>query len=98
MTCYFVIESTLTNPIWVPEYMEKVTPLMRQYGGRYLTRSANIEMLEGENAPQFSLIAEFPSKENAKEFYYSDEYAPFKQARQQGSDTKILLVPAEGMA
>ncbi len=52
-------------------------------------------MLEGDNQPQYSLVAEFPSKEQALAFYESSEYAPFKGSRQAGSSGKFLLVPVE---
>ncbi len=29
------------------------------------------------------------------EFYHSEEYAPYKKARQEGSISKFLLVPIE---
>lgn len=96
MNYLIIVETNITNPNWVPEYLEKVTPMVNSHGGRYLTRTSSIELLEGDNMPQFSLVAEFPSKEAAIKFYHSEEYKPFKLARQNGSVSKFLLVPVEG--
>lgn len=91
-----IVESNVRTPRWIPEYFRNVIPLVTKYGGRYLTRTSSIELLEGDALkPQYSVIAEFPSKESALEFYNSDEYKPFKEARQAGSDSKLLLVAIE---
>ncbi|MGI5310817.1 DUF1330 domain-containing protein [Rheinheimera sp. WS51] len=95
MSYLFIVETNITDPSWVNEYLLKVTPLVSRFGGKYLTRSSAIELLEGTEKPQFSLVAQFPSKEDALGFYNSEEYKPFKQARQSGSASKFLLVPVE---
>jgi uncharacterized protein (DUF1330 family) len=30
-----IVETDITNPIWVREYLDKVTPLVVSYGGSY---------------------------------------------------------------
>ncbi len=97
MKHYIIVETNVTNPGWIPDYLKNVTPMVEKFGGKYLTRTSNIQLLEGNSEiPQFSLIAEFPSKESATNFYNSTEYEPYKKARQKGSSSKFLLVPAEG--
>ena len=90
-----IVETSITDPSWVEDYLINVTPMVSKFGGKYLTRSSNIELLEGNDKPQFSLVAEFPSKEDALKFYNSIEYAPYREARLKGSDTKFLLVAVE---
>lgn len=93
-----VIETNVTDPSWIEEYTNKVTPMLLQFGGKYITRSSNIELVEGADKPQFSVVAEFPSKEIAIAFYNSEEYAPYKKARLSGSVSKFLLVSVENGA
>ena len=95
MKYLIIVETNISNPSWVNEYLEKVTPLVISHGGNYLTRTSNIELLEGGDTPQFSLVAEFSSKDAALAFYNSEEYKPFKESRQSGSESKFLLVPVE---
>lgn len=90
-----IVETDITETSWVQDYLVKVTLLVSKFGGKYLTRSSSVELLEGVSKPQYSLVAEFPSKESAMEFYQSSEYEPFKTARQQGSKSKFILVPIE---
>lgn len=98
MKALAVIETNLIDPSWIEEYTEKVTPMLARIGGKYITRSSNIELLEGTEKPQFSVIVEFPSKEIALAFYDSEEYAPYKKSRLAGSSSKFLLVSVENGA
>lgn len=93
-----IVETDITDPSWMQEYLVKVTPLVLSYGGSYITRTSAVELLEGECKPQYSLVAKFPSKEAALNFYNSEEYALPKAARQNGSESKFLLVPVENGA
>ncbi|HTF95678.1 MAG TPA: DUF1330 domain-containing protein [Cellvibrio sp.] len=90
-----VIETNITDASWCDDYVKNVTPMLVEYGGRYLTRSPNITLLEGSEKPQFSIVAEFPSKEAALNFYDSAAYAPYKTVRLRGSTSKFMLVAVE---
>ncbi|MBJ7538044.1 DUF1330 domain-containing protein [Marinomonas transparens] len=98
MTVLAIIETNITDPSWIEAYTKEVTPMVLDLGGRYLTRTDNIELLEGDEKPQFSVVVEFPSKEVALGFYHSKEYEPYKKARHAGSTSKFLLVPIENGA
>lgn len=95
MKALVIVEADIQDPSWVPGYLENVTAIVAKFGGRYLTRSPRPEMLEGGNLPQFCVVAEFANIDDAKTFYNSDEYQPFKQLRLQGSIGRMLMVPVE---
>ncbi len=98
MKYYAVAEIGITDQSWVPAYVENVTLLVEQCGGRYLARTSKIEKLEGERkAPQIFLIIEWPSKDVAKAFYECDEYRPYRQSRIAGATNEFLLVAGEDM-
>lgn len=83
----------------MPSYVQNVTKLVEQRGGRYLARTSKIEKLEGERkAPKIVLIIEWPSKETAVTFYESDEYRPYRQSRSAGAKNQFLLVAGEDIA
>lgn len=99
MKHYAIAEITITDPGWVPEYVERTTALVESRGGRYLTRTANIDHVEGDReAPQIFLLIEWPSKEAAMEFYESDEYRPLLEGRRNGSTGDFWLVSAEDVS
>lgn len=96
----FIIASVLvTDDKWVPEYATRVHEIAAKHGGKYLSRSGNIEVLEG-NPGELTLIAliQFPSKEAAKAFATDPEYAPFGKARQAGSNSTLVLIDDTDLA
>jgi uncharacterized protein (DUF1330 family) len=99
MKYYCVAELDITDQSWVPSYVQNVTKLVEQHGGRYLARTSNIEKLEGERkTPQIFLIVEFPSRDAAMAFYESDEYKPYRQNRINGAKNEFVLVAGEDIA
>lgn len=93
MTVYVIADVEVTDDSWVPEYAEKVHDIVHKHGGKYLSRSGNIEVLEGEPLPN-TLIAliSFPNAEAAKAFANDPEYAPFGKARQDGTNSRFQLI------
>jgi uncharacterized protein (DUF1330 family) len=99
MKCYFLVEGEVTDQNWVADYLKNVTPMVERRGGRYLARTSKVQRLEGERKllPVF-IIIEWPSEAVAKEFYNSEEYKPYRQARIAGSKNEVLLIAGEDIA
>jgi uncharacterized protein (DUF1330 family) len=96
MKHYAVAEIDITDPRWIPAYVEHTTRLVERHGGRYLARTGNFEKLEGEREPpQIYLIIEWPSKEAGEAFYECEEYRPYRDSRQHGSRGEFVLVAGE---
>jgi uncharacterized protein (DUF1330 family) len=96
MRCYALVEIDVSDPAWVREYVDEVTPMVERRGGRYLARTPNAALIEGERAPaQTLVIIEWPSREAADEFYESDEYRPFRERRREGARNQLLLIAGE---
>lgn len=99
MKYYSVAHIDIHDPSWVPGYVENVTKLVEQHGGRYLARTPKAEVIEGQgNAPRIFLIIEWPSRESAMTFYDSDAYRPYRTGRIAGAHTEMLLVAGEDVA
>jgi uncharacterized protein (DUF1330 family) len=93
---YAVAEIDVSDPSWVPEYVERVTRQVEERGGRYLARTPRVERLEGDRAaPQLFLIIEWPSREVAEAFYASEEYRPHRERRVRGARCEFALVAGE---
>ena len=85
MAHFLIAQVTVTDDSW------KVHEIVARHGGNYLSRSANIETLEGpESTPSLIALIEFPSKDALHAFIQDPEYAPFAAARQAGSDSRFL--------
>lgn len=51
--------------------------------------------LEGDWDPELLVIVEFPSREDAEEFYYSDKYQEALKIRERSSSSRALLISSQ---
>ncbi|MEP3277223.1 MAG: DUF1330 domain-containing protein [Stappiaceae bacterium] len=93
MTVYLIAEIKVTDDGWVPEYAANVHNLVKKHGGKYLSRSGNVETLEGaEKDCTLIAILEFPSREALDAFAKDPAYAPYGKARQAGSISNFHVI------
>lgn len=92
MAVYIVSRVDITDNERMKGYMAAAPATVEAYGGRYIVRSGNIELVEGERAPDRVVVLEFPTREQALAWYESQEYRPLREERWQSSDATILLV------
>jgi uncharacterized protein (DUF1330 family) len=96
MAAYLVVEVTeISDQALVGQYAEQAPALVERYGGRYIARGP-ATVLEGGHQPMMLVLLEFPSMEQLKAFYNSDDYAPLKALRQRGSSFNFLAVDGLG--
>lgn len=93
MSVYLIADIKVTDDSWVPDYAANVHKLVEKHGGRYLSRSGNIETLEGDDK-ESTLIAilEFPTRAALGAFASDPEYAPYGRARQAGSVSNFHVI------
>ena len=91
---YAVAEITVTNPIAYKKYLAAVTPVVAQFGGRYLVRAGKIVPLEGQDPTGRFILIEFPSLAAAEKFESSPQYRAIAPLRQRAARTRLFL--AEG--
>ncbi len=93
MSAFLIAQVKVTDPAWIPDYAAKVHDIAAKHGGRYLSRSPNVTLLEGE-APDVSLVAliQFPDVASAQAFATDPDYAPFVAARQAGSVSNFYVI------
>ena len=92
MPAYIVAELTITDPDGFEEYREGVPATVERYGGRYIVRGGKLEALEGEWQPRRLSVLEFPTAEQAKAWWSSEEYRELKALRQRAAKTNMLVV------
>lgn len=99
MTCYAIGLRKVTDGGWLPEYRAHVGALVERHGGKYLTRTGDVEWLEGGgDLPDLFVVIEFPSKQAARAFIEDPEYQPYQKMRLAGSTGDLYLVAREGMS
>ena len=93
MSVFLIADIKITDDGWVPEYAAHVHQLVEKHGGRYLSRSGNIETLEGADKDSTLIaILEFPTRAALDSFAADPDYAPYGQARQAGSISNFHVI------
>lgn len=93
MSAFFIFDNIeVIDSEKLTRYAESVAPIVEQYGGRYRVVGGEIEILEGEWSPVYSVIIEFESVEMAKAWYNSERYAPFKAMRHEAVKCNAVLI------
>jgi uncharacterized protein (DUF1330 family) len=92
MKAYVIFDEHIIDPDGIQEYIRQAPPILERYGGKLLTAGGTIETLEGDWHPRMLVILEFESLEQAKRWYYSDEYTHVRAIRNQASRTQLILV------
>lgn len=74
------------------EYMSRSTPAVEAFGGRFIVRGGNPQVLEGDRAPKRIVIVEFDTIEQARAFYDSRQYQEAAAWRKQAAITHYYLL------
>jgi uncharacterized protein (DUF1330 family) len=94
MVAYFIGEHKITDPAKYQEYLRQVAPMIKRFGGRYITRVGTHKVLEGQWEPNRVVIIEFPDMAALNAWYHSPEYHPLIALRQ--SVSADVLIAVEG--
>ena len=99
MTAYaIVIVDRELDPEKMHEYRAGARPSLVKYGARLLTLpSSNKLAVEGEDAHTIILV-EFPDMEQAKAWYYSDDYQIPARIRQAATISRAFLIEGVDLA
>ena len=92
MAAYVVADVEVHDPDAYEEYKRLVPSSLEKYGGRFLVRAGKWERLEGTWEPRRLVVLEFPSLEQARLWYESEEYREAKEIRQRLATADLLLV------
>jgi uncharacterized protein (DUF1330 family) len=92
MPAYFIADLDVTDPAGFEEYRKLVPDTIQKYGGRYLVRGGAAEALEGDWHPKRVVVLEFPSLEQAKRWYNSEDYRDPRALRFKTATTNLILV------
>ena len=92
MPAYVIANVTVKDPVRYEDYRRLVTPTLAKYGGRFIARGGQIEVLEGDWRPNRLVVLEFPSMDRAREWWNSPEYSEARAIRQATSEGTLLIL------
>jgi len=93
MAHYLIAQVKVNDDSWIPDYAANVHDIVAKHGGNYLSRSGNITTLEGDQSTA-NLVAliSFPTSEALHAFINDPDYAPYAEARQNGTDSHFIEI------
>ena len=92
MAGYLITDVEVTDAGRYAEFMEKVTPVIENHGGKFVARGGAIEVIEGDWNPPRLAILEFGSIEQAKKFLSSPEFNELNELRTGSSNINMVVV------
>jgi uncharacterized protein (DUF1330 family) len=92
VAAYIIADVTVTDPAAMEEYRKRVPATLARYGGRFVVRGGAHQSVEGDWKPTRLVVLEFPSMEQAKRWYDSEEYREPKAMRLRAGRTNLVMV------
>ena len=92
MAAYIIASIEVTDPEQFEVYRGQVPPTIERHGGKYLVRGGAVEVVEGDRPARRTVVLEFASLEQARGWYYSDDYAGPKELRMASTISDVLIV------
>jgi uncharacterized protein (DUF1330 family) len=90
---YLFGEIEITDQAEFDRYRAAVPATIEAYGGRYVVRGGDPELIEGEpNSKLRTVLLEFPSREKLMEWYSSAEYSGPKAMRFRSAKTRVWVM------
>ncbi len=96
MPAYIIAEVQVTDPAAYEPYRPLAAASIARFGGRFLVRGGEADLLEGTAEPERIVVIEFPDAETARRWYRSDEYQSALKIRQAASRGRLVLVEGAG--
>jgi uncharacterized protein (DUF1330 family) len=92
MAAYVITDIDVSDPVRYEDYKALSGSSAARYGGKFLVRGGPHQTLEGDWQPHRVVVLEFPSAEQAREWWSSPEYEEAKAIRRAASESRIILV------
>ena len=92
MASYIIVDVDVKDAKAFEAYKQPTAASIAQYGGRFIVRTSEYEVLEGNWRPTRLVVLEFPSVEAARRWYASEEYRKVMPIRLRHAVSNIILV------
>ena len=87
-----LIDTEAINPEANAQYIKKILPVMAAHGRRFLVRTSDIDVVQGDWAPKRLVVMEFDSLEAARGFIGSGEYSALDDLHQRAAKSRAVVV------
>lgn len=91
MPTYVISMMSIHDPATYRKYTALTPAIVKDYGGRFLTRGEEVTTLEGEAFTNRMVILEFPSRERAEAWFKDERYVEAVKFRHASSTARVIL-------
>ena len=95
MTAYMIVDIDINDAATYQEYREKAPAFVAKYGGEYLARSEDHEIIEGDWKPHRLVIFRFPSRQAIRNLFADPDYKKVAEIRWKSA--KTIAVAIDGL-
>ena len=85
------IQSVLDATMY-SEYIKKVAPIIKKYGGEYIFRSNKLSPISGEWDLNRMILIKFASKDKVMDCFQSEEYRKVAHLRENSTISKAIII------
>jgi uncharacterized protein (DUF1330 family) len=89
---YLYGDIEVTDPVEYEKYRPLVPATIAAFGGRYVVRGGEPEVVEGDNPSRRHVILEFESRERLLQWYHSPEYRDVKAIRVRSTRSNVVIL------
>ena len=90
---YVLVDTKISNSENYEIYKSKAKPIAEKFGGKYLTRGGNMDIVQKDLwSPTRLVLVEFPSIDNARAFHDSNDYADVKKLRLENAESTLVIL------
>jgi uncharacterized protein (DUF1330 family) len=95
MPAYVIVETDVSDPERYEHYKTAASAAVTAYGGRYLVRGGEQDVLEGDWRPSRLVVLEFADLAAARRWYDSEQYRQARELR--AGAARLNLVAVQGV-
>ena len=92
MPAYLIARVQVTDWERYRQYTQATPAAIEKFGGRFIVRGGETITLEGAPETGRLVVIEFPSFDQAKAFYHSEEYSRARKLREGAATGQFLVV------
>jgi uncharacterized protein (DUF1330 family) len=92
MSVHVIIDIKVINKDMYGQYVQKVPPIVKKFGGRYLARGGKTTTLSGVWHPERVILLEFDNAEQVNNWFTSREYAEVAHLREDSTITNAIMI------
>jgi uncharacterized protein (DUF1330 family) len=91
---FLICDVTVKDRERLGEYLRLSQHTLEPYGGVFHVQAGAVEVIEGDWDPSVVVVVEFPSMEQAKQWYESADYAPALRVKPDALERNMIVVEA----